>query len=435
VRELKVVLIGAGSSSFGRGTIADLMASEELKGGRRLTVGLVDTDEAALQTMLGFARAVREYHGATAELEASTEREEVLAGADYVVTAVARKRNELWSQDFHVPLAYGFRHPLGECGGPGAAFHTLRSLHLMLPISRDVERLAGDALLLNFTNPESRVCLGINRLTTLSAVGLCHGAMTTHRTVAAILGRPEADIEITVGGINHFHWVLGITDTGRGGSLMPQFRDRMSEGEADLEPLTRYLYDTFGLLPFPSDNHIGEYVSFGYEFVGPYYLRYAEGVRRAEVGGPQALRERIRRVACGEEALADDLAAPSGELAVPIICDMEFDRRERRIAANVANADNAIDNLPEDAVVEVPVFVSAAGVDPVAVGPLPEAIAGMCRLQLAIQELLVEAYRERSRELLLQALLLDPVVDNAGAARQMMEELLRLQAEYLPTFA
>ena len=89
-------------------------------------------------------------------------------------------------------------------------------------------------------------------------------------------------------------------------------------------------------------------------------------------------------------------------------------------------------NLPEDAVVQVPAIVDGSGIHPLLVGPLPQGIAVMCRLQISIHNLLVEAYRQQSKKLLLQALLLDPVVDHAQRAEQMMEEMLLVQADYLP---
>jgi alpha-galactosidase len=91
-----------------------------------------------------------------------------------------------------------------------------------------------------------------------------------------------------------------------------------------------------------------------------------------------------------------------------------------------------VENLPEDAVVEVPLSVDGGGVHPVSVGPLPEAIAGVCRLQISIMKLLVEAYRERSKALLLQALLIDPIVDSYSRVREMMETMLKVEADVLP---
>ncbi len=122
------------------------------------------------------------------------------------------------------------------------------------------------------------------------------------------------------------------------------------------------------------------------------------------------------------------------ELAMPIVCDIEFDRKMWRSSVNVLNDGLYVENLPHDAVVEVPAIVDAGGVHPVKVGPLPEALAAFTRTQISIQKLLVEAYRTRSKKLLLQALLLDPVVNSVSNAEKLLDEMLRKQAEFLPRF-
>ena len=63
----------------------------------------------------------------------------------------------------------------------------------------------------------------------------------------------------------------------------------------------------------------------------------------------------------------------------------------------------------------------------------PEGFAALVRHQQSIQRLVVQAFAERSRKLLLQALLMDPA-SPAGASQteRMMDTLLGLQAAYLP---
>jgi len=452
LKKTRVVLIGAGSRSFGRGALADLLTSEELRD-TDLTIGLVDTDESALDRMLRFAQMLKEHRHSNAGIVATTDRCEVLKDADYVITAVARRRGELWERDFYTPLSFGFKHVTGETAGPGAAFHTLRSLNLMIPIARDMEKMCRDALLINFSNPESRVCLGVHMLTNIRVVGLCHGAFATLHKVSQILCRKRDEIDMTIAGINHFHWVLGIRDRETGGDLYPEFHRRMSESDIEVEPLAKTMYETFGLLPFPVDNHIGEYVQFAYDVTGPLY-RWSSGdfsfkptaeerekslVYLRNTYGDIILEEhppveRVQRVVEGKEPMTEQLAHPSGELAVPIICDIEFDRKRRELSVNVPNDGSAISNLPEDSIVEVPAVVDAKGVHPVKVGPLPEPIAAMCRKQISIQKLLVEAYAKRSKKLLLQAIAIDPTVDSIPRAKKFIDLMLRIESDFLPEF-
>jgi alpha-galactosidase len=454
MKKLKIVIIGAGSAGFGRGAVADIFSHPELAE-FDLTVSLVDIDAEALKRMTKLAHQIRDHYKAKGRIEASIDREEVLPGADYIIVSVARDRWKMWEKDFYIPAAYGFRHVDGENGGPGAVFHTLRSLHLMIPMARDIERLCPDAYVLNYTNPESRVILGISKLTKVRSVGLCHGVYATWRHIARVLEMDMEKVDLTIGGINHFHWALEIKEKATGKDLKPEFDRRMQEGNCGFDPLTRRFYDLFGYLTYPAPTHPGEYVTFAHNTIGPVFLNWGIGPvsrRPSETAEDKVYTRdgstghasyelwsldqavKIQAIADGKAPLTEEFAKPTTELAVPIICDVEFDKGRREISVNVPNTGFAIDNMPEDAIIEVPGIVDSRGVKPVKVGPLPEAIAALCKLQAGIQNLIVEGYRERSKKLLLQALVIDPCVDSVERAEAMMERMLRIQADYLPEF-
>ena len=427
--EVKIVLIGAGSECFGPRTVADLMTCTELVDQVKARVVLVDVDKTALDRVLRLSQMLKEHHKSAVELEATTDRTQALPGANFVVTAVEVNRMPLWREDQLLAFAHGFKAIYSENGGPGAAFHTLRAMHQMVPIAKDIERLCPDALLLNFSNPESRVCLAVSKLTRVRAVGLCHGAVMTHKIVAGLLGSTTDAVNMTIGGINHFHWVMKLEDTSTGEDLYPVLREALATGErpAAIPPLADYLFKTFGLLPFPADSHIGEYVSFAHPITGPLLLS-------PKIKPDVQERAWMDDMLAGRRPLDDGLAGHSEEFAVPLLCGVQFDKGVRILSVNVPNEGAAVENLPQDGIVEVPGIADANGVHPERVGALPEGIAAMCRLQMAIQNLLVEAYDQRSRNALLQALLLDPVVDHPRNAEAMMNSALARQSEYLPQF-
>jgi alpha-galactosidase len=459
MKKIKFVIVGAGSAGFGPGSIADVVAREEMED-FDVTVTLVDIDVPALERMHKLALLIRDHHKSKARIESTPNRKEALKGADYVITSVAQKRWDLWEKDFFIPYLYGFPQVFGENGGPGAVFHTLRSLNLMIPICRDMEKLCPEALLLNYTNPESRVCLGVSRLTNIRSVGLCHGPLETLAKISEILEKPTEDIELTVGGLNHFHLALEVKDKKTGKDLYPELDKRIPEFDWGFDKLTPQYYRIFGYLPYPDPSHPGEYLSFAHKLAGPQFMLWGIGRLSMKLsakssdmeyytgGAPgrpsyslwsEDLANRIDRTLEGRIPVTEKDALTkvsfvdaTWEIAVPIVLDIELDRNRREISANVLNRGLAIDNLPEDAIVEVPIHVNAQGVAPVKVGPLPEAHAGLCRLQIAIQNLIIEAYEKRSKKLLLQALAIDPIVSDVLKAEEMMEKMLQVEADYLP---
>ena len=427
-QKVKIVLIGAGSASFGRGTLADVMECGDLKS-HDCTIVLVDIDEEALNKMAGLAELIRDHYESSVKIEKTTDRTEALPGADFVIISVTQKRYELWEQDFRVPIAHGFRNVLGENGGPGALFHALRNYEIVLPICRDIEKLCPNALVLNFTNPESRILMAMTHLTKIKAVGLCHGVLEARRRAAQLLERNLDDLNIITGGLNHFFWLLKVEDAHTGEDLLSELRQKAMESSP---PLVRKMVEVFDFFTYPSDDHIGEYLSFSHEFTG---LLWHYGGESRKVPRESSDSEDWRDAyLSGKRSVDRNLVRPGGEIAVDIIADILGDKGKWEPSVNVLNTGNYVENLPTDAVVEVPAIVDANGVHPEQVGLLPEALAAFCRTQVSIQILLIEAYRQHSKKLLLQALLLDPVVDGFERAEQLLDYMLELQKDYLPSF-
>jgi alpha-galactosidase len=451
---LRIVLVGAGSREFARSVVHDLVLERELHEAVDLDVQLVDIDRDSLELMHGYARRCADAAGARIAFHATTERERALEGADFVLISIAVKRMELWEQDFRVPLAFGSPHIYGENGGPGAAFHALRNLSIIMPICRDIERLCPRAWVLNFTNPEARILTAILTLTRLRALGLCHGFHSFQELAARVLQRPLETLDVRTAGMNHFYTFYRITERSSGADLIPEFSRRVDADAGLLQPLVRYLWKTFGMLGYGSDHHIGEYVRFADEFAGRLWKFGIEHrkVHPAEQGVDgrvvfEAWRNKVdvetyraegisaaeRDALSGKTPLRGEDIRPSGELAIPVIADIALDRKRLREAVNLLNTDGFIENLDREGCIEVPAMVDGRGVHPDRVGRLPEGFAALVRQQQSIQRLVVKAFAEKSRKILLQALLMDPASPpGATQTERMMDTLLELQAAYLP---
>jgi len=93
-----------------------------------------------------------------------------------------------------------------------------------------------------------------------------------------------------------------------------------------------------------------------------------------------------------------------------------------------------IPNLPNDAIVEVPGVISGFGFQGLNFPALPDGIAEMCRRELSLSSMYVDAAMTGNRDLALQAMLLDPMVTDIDTARAILDDLLKEFAEYLPQF-
>ncbi|MGV1003865.1 MAG: alpha-glucosidase/alpha-galactosidase [Candidatus Nanopelagicales bacterium] len=438
----KIVIIGAGSEQFGRGMVADLIAATALHG-PDVEIALVDIDPGGLERMRRLGAAGLQATGGQLRFTATTDRREALPGADAVIIAVAVKRFELWEQQYRVPRALGVNHVLGENGGPGALFHTLCSLNLIMPIARDIEELAPAATVLNFTNPEARVLYALTNLTSLRTIGLCHGVLWIKWLLKDIMGVPEEHQEVTSAGMNHAYVVSKAIDKRTGEDLLPELKRLVLANDPAtphidmIQPLFREFVRIFDVISFNSDDHLGEYVSYGAEFHGafwPYGLESRRVTDQSPTAGLDGSGDAVSRFLAGDASAQADALRGSGELAIPILTALAGQGPTRADAVNVRNDGGFIPNLPRHVAVEVPAFVDADGVRPITVEPLPETFAAILRTQYTIHELITQAWQSRERRLLLQALLLDPLITSIRQAEALLERMLELQGEYVGEF-
>ncbi len=74
------------------------------------------------------------------------------------------------------------------------------------------------------------------------------------------------------------------------------------------------------------------------------------------------------------------------------------------------------------------------GVLGVGVGDLPLGPAELCRREITVSQLCVDAAVTGDRQAALQCLLLDPVITDMDVARQILDDYLATYRQYLPQF-
>ena len=283
----KIVVIGAGSASFGLNTVGSLMRSAKLRGSQ---IALVDRNAKTLDLMRLLAERMNREWDAGMTITAHTHHDDALEGAGFVVSAIeVPPREVLWRQDYELTLKYGVRQPYAENGGPGGFAHAIRNILPVLEIAHAMEQACPDAWFLNFSNPMVRICDAIARYSKIKVVGLCHQIFAGYGMVGYVLAdelgidvppgpiscHADPDIwpqlnniafqavkkvHIQAAGLNHFTWMLGLRDRRNGQDLYGLFRERWAAFDPTFEPLTRRVFDAFGLFPIPGDEHLCEYL-------------------------------------------------------------------------------------------------------------------------------------------------------------------------------
>jgi alpha-galactosidase len=441
----RIVLIGAGSAQFGYGTMGDVFQSKVLEGSH---IVLHDINPNTLAAVERTGQQFIKENDLPFTLSATTSRPEALEGADYCIISIeVGDRFALWEQDWRIPQQYGIRQVYGENGGPGGLFHSLRIIPPILDICGDVMDICPEATVFNFSNPMSRICTTVHRkYPALKLIGMCHEINSLRRDLPRILGVPYEELEVIAGGLNHFSVVLEARYKETGEDAYPDIRakapayfarmpglsavqkyfketGRPPQSEEDLagievkgweeRTLFKVILEHFGYLPITTDSHFGEYIQWAYDAVDhrgilDFYTWYKRWLPKAEAKIELRLRERI----------------------VTIIEGMLTDSGYVEPAVNISN-EGLIADLPDWLAVEVPATVDAKGVHGVPLGQLPRGFAGLLYNQVAVHDMTAEAVLTGSRQAVLQALLVDPIVDRYGEMEEMLDTMLEYQSDYL----
>lgn len=96
-------------------------------------------------------------------------------------------------------------------------------------------------------------------------------------------------------------------------------------------------------------------------------------------------------------------------------------RKPSKVIVNTANG-SSVSFLRPDDVVEVPAYVHGGGLEPLAVGPLPDSARGLVSQVKEYERTLVQAAVTGDARLAEVALSINPLVPGIGAARELLDE-------------
>ncbi len=461
MRKPKIVVIGAGSASFGLTNLGAIMRTEAFHGA---TLALCDLKEDGLVQIKALADRINEEWGSEMTVEADTDRTRLLPGADFVIISVAIDREKCWKQDFELGKKYGLIH-YAENGGPGGFFHAARNVALLMPVFKDIERLCPQALVLNFTNPMTRICTAASRYSKVKLVGICHQIDHGYMMAARILGpklgmdvddrylfrwdsegdsernlidAAHARFDILAAGINHFTWYRSIKDKETGEELLPLFKKLFVEQNPQrpiFEPYTRELISVFDECPTSGDAHLLEYLPYTGNMNRHGWERL--DIQMYPLDNRAARRDNmwldIAEMAAGRKSV-EPLRHVHTERAELIMASVWNNQHGYDYAVNLPNTQGYIANMDRDAIVEVPAVMNQHGVQGIAMGELPPVVAAFCNRQKVIVDYAVKGMVEGDYASALKALAMDPMVDDLDMARGILNDGLKLYKKYLPQF-
>jgi 6-phospho-beta-glucosidase len=263
----------------------------------------------------------------------------------------------------------------------------------------------------------------LSRLGRPRVVGVCNSSIVVRDGFAQALGGSPDEIAMSWRGLNHLTVVDAVRWRGR--EVYPELVKRLAE--------TPHHY-----LPFPPAfiREMG--------FIPSYYLRYhwfAREVVEELQARPMTRAEEVKRVNAGlldqyrtADEVPDELRKRGGygysrAVANAIRGLVTGDRSVHYLS--VPNR-GSIPELPPDAFVEIPVEALEGELRALDVPPLPPVARELLVTMKSYETTLIEAARARDRRGLLRALLIHPLIADAGIAEPLLADILEQNRAFLP---
>ena len=410
-------------------------------------VSLYDTDASRLDVMTRILGQLAACFPDAPAVAATTDLDRALEGSDFIFAAVRVGGLRGRQADEHVALDLGV---IGqETTGPGGLSYAIRTLPVMIDIARRVKRVAPQAYFLNFTNPAGIITEALQAELGDRVLGICDTPSELGRRVAAILvgdrlGPDHDRLQLDYVGLNHLGWMRRILLDGR--DLLPEL---LADDQrlARLEETTIFGADWLrsrGMIP-------NEYLHYYYEnreavaaitaagtTRGDFLARtqadfYRQAATTEDVAGLWRAAVEHREASYMAEAKGGVQGAPVtehdaatdpsqlGYAGVALNVMRAISRNERWTAIlNVRNR-TTVAGLPYDAVVEVPTVIDANGVHPLTVDPPGLAELGLMQQIKAVEQLIISAVTNHSRQEAVTAFALHPLVDSLSTARKLVD--------------
>ncbi len=416
---MKICVIGAGSPY----TPEILERLSEMREALPVSeIMLMDINEKRLDIIHRFCGRFAKQLGFDVRITRTADRKEAIAGSTFVNTQIRVGGNEARVLDEHIPLSMGFVGQ--ETTGAGGFMKGLRTIPAMLEIARDVEQLAPEAWIINYTNPTGLVAEAVNTHTKAKIAGLCAGGLFAQQWVSDALGVKPESVRYDFAGLNHMNFSYNISVNGK-----PLTDDEFAKAAAQVGSVDAELIIKLRALPSP-------------------YLQYYYHTARKVESMKAAGKTRGEEVMEIEKQIYEDFANPDictkpqslakrgggGYAAVAtMVMDGIYNNRDTWAVVNVPNH-GVLPFLPEDAVIETPCMVNASGITPLALGRSPKGVWGLIAAVKNYEQLAVEAAVTGCRDTALLALTAHPLVKDYDKAKELLARMLEGNKQYLPQF-
>lgn len=449
---MKLALIGGGGVRAVLFTHSLTLKAESL-GITRLV--LHDNDEHQLHIIRKLCQAVIDRNGSPLELSYTTDRVEAISNADLIVTTIRVGKEISRYTDERIALEHGV---IGqETTGPAGFSMAIRTIPVLLEYCELAQQLAQNAWIFNFSNPSGLVTQALRSAGYDRVIGICDTPSHTKLRMELALGLQEGELDVELFGLNHLSWFKQISYQGQ---------DMLARLKSDPELIAAVsefqMFDPDLLLALP-------YLPNEYLYYYYHREKAMENILNSDMTRGEMIalnnKEMLARLETmdiennPEEAIqtylyytqkrevsymAIETAAVAKEMPETLelpeslgyagvmldFVDSIQSGKTSRMVLSVPN-EGSIPGFEDDDVVEVTCEITADGPKAIPISEVPEDMYLLMKGVKRFERLTVDAVREKSIDLAVEALMVHPLVGSYSIAKSLVHAYIEAYPQYL----
>jgi alpha-galactosidase/6-phospho-beta-glucosidase family protein len=149
-KKIKLAFVGGGSYQWAPRIIKDILLKRDLE---EIQFYLLDKNLGSANKIKVLCEKMNSDLKTGHTFVATDHEEEAFQECDFVIICISTGGLEAMRHDIAIPEKYGIYATVGDTVGPGGWSRNLRNIPVFNGLARKIEKLSGQAVVMNYTNP------------------------------------------------------------------------------------------------------------------------------------------------------------------------------------------------------------------------------------------------------------------------------------------
>lgn len=427
---MKITVVGGGST-YTPELIDGIVNIEKELNITEIVLLDIEIGKKKLEILTDFGKRLLLGHKSKIRLTSTLDSKEAFNDTDIVINQFRAGGLEGRIKDEKIPLKYNL---IGqETTGIGGMANGIRALGIIKKYTEEIKDLSNNAWIINFANPSGMLTeYLINHLNYKKAIGVCNVPIEFIVHLQKIFNCTKDELFIKYYGLNHLTWIEQVLVKGKDKTqeLYDNFKVNM-KNIPDIDYKENFLPSIKMLL-----NSYNKYFYNTKEMLKSQKKEFnSTGTRGEQIVEIEEVL--LKKYSEPERMITpDELSQRGGFMYSTVATELIRDLFRGDGKIHIVNTGNkgAIEDMPDNYIMEIPAKITKDGPVPVKLGISNPLNSGLIHTIKNYERLTIKGFVNNNEEYIKQAMLIHPLGPDEDVLDDVWEDIKSQNYEYFPCF-